>query len=190
MSTRPAAAASPSPFSASEPVSDHFARFGLPRAWRIDRDALEAAYLSRAAAVHPDRFVGAPVAEQRAAMEESTALNEGYRVLRDPGRRAEYLCKLGGIDLDVTGGPGGAPHMDQVFLMDMIERREAVETARVAGAAKLDALRDEVEAEADDVLDAAVDALEADDVFDAAKKLVARRYLQRLLDEIEGEERH
>ena len=185
MSTRPVAAASPSP---SEPVRDHFARFGLARAWRIDRDALEAAYLQRAAAVHPDRFVGASSAEQRAAMEASTALNEGYRVLRDPVRRAEYLCKLGGIDLDHTGGPGGAPHMDQAFLMEMIERREAVAEARAAGAAKLDALRDEVEGEADELIDAAADALEIGDTSRAARELVARRYLQRLLDEIEGEE--
>lgn len=185
MSTRPAAAANPS---RSEAVSDHFARFGLARAWRIDREALEAAYRSRAAAAHPDRFVGAELPEQRAAMEESTKINEGYRVLRDPVRRAEYLCKLGGIDLDVTGGPGGAPPMDQAFLLEMIERREGLAEARAAGAAKLDALRDDVQAEADELLDAAADAIEIGDTSRAARHLVARRYLQRLLDEIEGEE--
>jgi molecular chaperone HscB len=181
MSTSPAAVASPSP-------SDHFARFGLPRAWRIDRDALESAYLQRAAAVHPDRFAGAAVGEQRVAMEQSSALNEGYRVLRDPARRAEYLCLLGGIDLDRSDGPSAAPHMNQAFLLEMIERREAVDEARAAGAAKLDALRDAVEREADELLDAAVDALEIGDVSRAARELVARRYLARLIAEIEGEE--
>ena len=177
------AVASPSP---SESAADHFARFGLPRRHAIDRDALESEYLRRAAQSHPDKFVGRSSAEQRAAMESSAAINEGYRVLRDPVQRAEYLCKLAGIDLDSSDATGGAPHMDQAFLIEMIERRETVESARADGAGALEALRAEVEGEADDILDDAVEALDDDDAYGAARLLVRRRYLQRLLDEIDG----
>jgi molecular chaperone HscB len=176
--------ASPSP---SEPAVDHFTRLGLTRAWSVDRDALEAAYLERAAKAHPDRFVGAPSADRRAAMELSAAINEGYRVLRDPVRRAEYLCLLAGVDLDSSDPRGGAPHMGQEFLIEMIERRETVADARAAGAAARDELRAAVEGEADDALDEAVAALDAGGIESAARCLVKRRYLQRLLDEIDAD---
>lgn len=169
----------------AEAASDHFARLGLPRRHALDRDALEHAYLQRAQQVHPDRFAGGSSAERRVAMEQSAALNEGYRILRDPVRRAEYLCRLGGIDLDRSDPVGGAPAMSQAFLVEMIERREAVAEARAAGPAALDALRDGVEAELDDALDRAVEALAQERTLDAARALVERRYLQRLLDELD-----
>ncbi len=174
---------SPSPSEAG----DHFARLGLPRRHALDREALETAYLQLAQKVHPDRFVGAPSGEKRAAMERSAALNEGYRILRDPVLRAEYLCKLGGVDLDSSDPHGGAPKMDQAFLVEMIERREEVAQAQQRGAAAIAKLRDRVEDELEEALDAAVDALEAEQVDPAARALVKRRYLQRLLDEIDQE---
>jgi molecular chaperone HscB len=119
------------------------------------------------------------------AMERSAALNEAYRALRDPVKRAEYLCKLGGIDLDSSDPEHGAPAMGQTFLMDMIERREAVGDRRRQGSAALDAYRDEVEDEMDAALDEAVAELEQSDFGSAAEALVRRRYLQRLVAEID-----
>ena len=167
-------------------VSDCFERLGLARRFGLERDAIEKAYLERAQVVHPDRFATATGGEQRAAMEASAALNEAYRIVRDPVRRAEYLCKLAGIDVDSNDPRQGAPAMSQVFLVEMIERREQLEDARAQGASALEALRQGVEDEVDDALDKAVRALDADDPQDAARSLVERRYLQRLLDEIDG----
>ncbi len=166
-------------------AADHFARLGLPRQFSVDRDALEDAYLDRAKRVHPDRFATAPVAERRVAMERSAALNEGYRIVRDPVQRAEYLVKLAGIDVDSSDPQSGAPHMDQAFLIAMIERREEVEQARARGAVALGELRARVDAQLEDVFDRAIDELEAGRIEPAALGLVERRYLQRLIDEID-----
>lgn len=180
------AAVSPSPSEATPAGGvDHFTRLGLPRRYGIDRDALEDAYLQRARKVHPDRFVGAPSGQRRAAMESSAALNEGYQIIRDPVRRAEYLCKLSGIDVDSSDPKAGAPQMDQAFLMEMIERREELTSARQAGAEALEQLRARVDGELEDVLDDAIEALEAQRIPEAARALVVRRYLQRLIDEID-----
>ena len=170
--------------------ADAFERLGLPRRHALARDAIEQAYLERAQLMHPDRYAAAGARAQRAAMEASAALNEAHRVIRDPVRRAEYLCKLAGIDIDSNDPGRGAPAMGQAFLIEMIERREALEHARGQGQAALDALRRGVEDELDDALDAAVRALDADDPPDAARCLVKRRYLQRLLDEIDGQTEH
>lgn len=163
---------------------DHFARLGLERAWRVDRNALEDAYLARSRRYHPDRHVGADSATRRAALEHSSALNEAYQVLRNRVRRAEYLVKLGGVDLDSSDPQTGAPHPEQSFLIEMIERRERLDEIASAGDDALGELQEEIEDELEQVFDAGVAALERGDPRAAAAALVHRRYLQRFNDEV------
>jgi len=169
-----------------DPAIDHFARLGFERAWTIDRGALEDNYLERSQVVHPDRFVGADSATRRASIEHSSALNTAYRVLRNPVDRAEYLVRLGGIDLDSSDASGGAPHPTQAFLIEMIERRERLEEVRDDSEDALDQLREEVESELESVFATALAGLEARDLPAVAAALVHRRYLQRFHDEIEA----
>ncbi|MEM6292883.1 MAG: Fe-S protein assembly co-chaperone HscB [Myxococcota bacterium] len=164
---------------------NHFERLGQPQQYALERDALEDAYLERAAAVHPDKFQGASSGEQRQAMEASAAVNEAYRTLRDPVKRAEYLVKLGGIDLDSSDAEGGAPKMPQAFLIEMIEQREQLDAAKQAGGDALEAMRDTVEAQLDEALGRGIAQVGQGEVRAAAESLVVRRYLQRLLDEID-----
>ncbi|RMG97570.1 MAG: Fe-S protein assembly co-chaperone HscB [Deltaproteobacteria bacterium] len=164
---------------------DPFATLGLPRSVDLDRAAVDEAYYAASRAVHPDRFAGADEATRRRAEVDAARLNEAYRMLKDRVGRLEALCRLGGIDLDVTGGDRGAPMPDQAFLLDMIERREAIEAASREGEDALEDLRDGVEAEIAETLGAAEDALRQGDVRRAAEALVRRRYLARLLDEID-----
>ncbi|MBC8068219.1 MAG: Fe-S protein assembly co-chaperone HscB [Deltaproteobacteria bacterium] len=164
--------------------SDHFATLGLEPSYDIERTELERSYLALQQLHHPDRAVGGSVGEQRAALERSAAINEAYRVLRDPVRRAEYLCKRSGIDLDSSDAVRGAPKMDQSFLLEMIEQREALQAADTQ--ARRDAFREGVDTQLDQTLDAAVSELRRGAIPAAARALVRRRYLQRLLDEIDG----
>lgn len=168
-----------------DPSLDHFARLGLARGWKVDRDALERGYLERSRRVHPDRFVGADSATRRASVEHSAAINTAYRTLRDPVARAEYLVKLGGVDLDSSDPQTGAPHPGQEFLIEMIERRERIDELGNGGR---EAVRDEVEAEIDEVFDRALAALERGDVRAAAAALVHRRYLDRFLSEMSADD--
>ncbi len=164
---------------------NHFERLGQPQQYALDADALEDAYLQRASAVHPDKFQGASSSEQRQAMEASAAVNEAYRTLRDRVKRAEYLVKLGGIDLDSSDPRTGAPKMPQAFLIEMIEQREELDAAKASGGDALDAMRDTVETQLDAALDRGIAQVGQGEVRAAAESLVVRRYLQRLLDEID-----
>ena len=158
--------------------ADYFALLGLARRWQVDRSALERSYLERSRATHPDAFVGKSAAAQRTALEASSRLNTAYSVLRDPVRRAEYLVKLGGVDLDSSDPVRGSPQPSQSFLIQMIELRERLAEDDT------DAIRDEIEARAEQAFDEAVAALERNDIPVAARELVARRYYQRFLDEV------
>lgn len=130
--------------------------------------------------MHPDRFAGADEQTRRRALDHTSLLNEAYETIKSPLRRAEYLVRLGGIDLDSTDPATGAPHPSQAFLMDMIERRE-----RLSGDVDLDDLRDETKLEREQAFDAALDALTAGEVRTAAEQLVTVRYLDRFLEEID-----
>ena len=162
--------------------ADYFGLLGLERRWQLDRAALERSYLERSQASHPDGFVGQDSATQRAAMERSSQLNQAHRTLRDPVLRAEYLVKLGGIDLDSSDPRTGAPRPTQDFLIEMIDLRERLAEGDVS------AVREEIEARAEQSFAAGVAALDRGAVAVAARELVARRYFQRFLDEVDASE--
>jgi molecular chaperone HscB len=50
--------------------------------------------------LHPDRFASRPLAEQEAALAQSSLLNDAYRTLKDPVLRTQYLLTLEGVELE------------------------------------------------------------------------------------------
>ena len=79
---------------------DYFEFFGLPRKLTLDVPALEKQFYAMSRKLHPDRFAGKPVAEQEAALAQSSLLNDAYRTLKDPILRTQYLLKLEGVELE------------------------------------------------------------------------------------------
>ena len=118
---------------------DHFSRLGLPRRFAVDPAAVERAYLAASRAVHPDFHALGTAADRRTNQDHAAGLNEAYRTVKDPARRAEYL-------LGLWGGPaaGAVPAPGPEFLtamMDFRERLEAVDTDPNAAAEVAVALR-------------------------------------------------
>jgi molecular chaperone HscB len=109
---------------------DFFALFGLPRRFRLDGAALELAYHDLQGQVHPDRYAHLPDVEKRRSMQWATRVNEGFRTLRKPLSRAQYLLELAGVDAGMHTNTA----MSSEFLMEQMEWREAVEEARGARA--------------------------------------------------------
>lgn len=105
---------------------DHFSLFGLPSRFDLDAQALESAWRTVAAQVHPDRYATASPAERRVAMQWAARANEAYRQLRDPLLRARYLCEQVGVDLQTESNTS----MDTAFLMQQMTWREMMDDAR------------------------------------------------------------
>ena len=75
---------------------------------------------------HPDMFAAHGSAAQRVAMQWSVRINEAYQRLRDPLKRASYLCEIHGAPINAennTAMPGD-------FLMQQMEWREALDEAK------------------------------------------------------------
>ena len=109
-------------------MQNHFELFHLPQRFTVDPSALDNAYREVQSRVHPDRFVSATDTEKRVAMQWATRANEAYQTLKNPFKRAAYLCELNGIDLQIESNTA----MPREFLMLQMEWREALEEARAA----------------------------------------------------------
>jgi molecular chaperone HscB len=79
---------------------DYFSFFNLPRKLALDVVALEKQFYVLSRKLHPDRFASKSVAEQEAALAESSLLNDAYRTLKDPIARTQYLLTLEGVELE------------------------------------------------------------------------------------------
>jgi molecular chaperone HscB len=79
---------------------DYFEFFSLPRRLVVDVPALEKQFYVLSRRLHPDRFAARPVAEQEAALAESSLLNDAYRTLKEPVARTQYLLTLEGVALE------------------------------------------------------------------------------------------
>ncbi len=161
--------------------ADDFTLLGLSRAFTLDRAQLDAAWKTLQGQVHPDRFAAQGAASQRVAMQWAVRVNEAYQRLKDPLKRAAYLCELAGAPVQSesnTAMPGS-------FLMQQMQWREALEDATTV---------DEVQTLSDEVLqDRQARLARVTDLLDvsaqpalAAQEVRALMFIDRLLDEIDA----
>ncbi len=115
-------------FSGVIPEKNHFSLFGLPVRFALDLVALERAWKVVQGAVHPDRYVSAPESQRLMALQRATQVNDAHDTLKDPIRRATYLCRLHGVEVD----PERNTAMPPDFLVQQMEWRESLEDAAAA----------------------------------------------------------
>lgn len=109
------------------PHRTHFERLGVEAGFAQDNDALLKRHREEQRRFHPDRFVSKSDAERRLSLEHATALNDAYRILRDPCSRAEYMLTLRGCD--VTSEDKQVA-LSPMFLMEIMELREVIDELR------------------------------------------------------------
>ena len=112
------------PLSAQLAVSD-FELFDIPQRFAQDRAQLDARWKDLQREAHPDKFASQGSAAQRVAMQWSVRINEAYQRLKDPMRRAAYLCELGGAPIQAENNTAMPP----AFLMQQMTWREALDEA-------------------------------------------------------------
>jgi molecular chaperone HscB len=90
-------------------LSDDFTLFGLPARFAQDRAALMRAGRNCSAKPTPTSLRQQGTAAQRVAMQWSVRINEAYQRLKDPLKRAAYLCELGGAPINAETTPPCRP---------------------------------------------------------------------------------
>ncbi len=193
--------------SAAPARQDYFAIFSLPRKLWIEMPGLEQKFLQLSWKLHPDNFVNASAEEQADSLKRSSALNDAYRVLRDPVARVEYLLEIEGARREGEQKQQAPPELlEEVF--DLNESLDELREAKASGG-HLETLKSRLELaetgfqqkllEVDQQLfsaakqwDAAIDADAADSDRNAIKirlnELLNRRsYIRNLVNSVAKE---
>lgn len=162
---------------------DPFATFGLNATFDLEIAEIERRYRDLQRTLHPDRFVSAPSSERQAALRRAVEVNEAYRALRDPLSRARALLALRG---HVMASDAKA---DPAFLMEIMERREALSDARAKR--DLDSVRrlaTEVQEDEARVYRRLTELFSHGTSGEIAGELSKLQYFRRFLSEIESVE--
>jgi molecular chaperone HscB len=121
--------------------ANDFELFDVPVRFAQERSQLDARWKTLQREAHPDRFAAEGAAAQRVAMQWSVRINEAYQRLKDPLKRAAYLCELQGAPVQAENNTA----MPAAFLMQQMEWRESLDDTESPEG--LEALLDEVSAE-------------------------------------------
>jgi molecular chaperone HscB len=161
---------------------DPFEALGVEPAFSLDVGLLEQRHRDLSRALHPDRHAAAGAAERRMALGRAIEVNEAFRTLKDPVRRAEALLARRGV----LTGEGKEPPASPALLMEVMERREALAEIRQSkNEAALTRLIAEVRAEEarTQLALGAQFALESADPAEILERIGELRYYRRFLEE-------
>jgi molecular chaperone HscB len=163
---------------------DPFATLGIERKFDIDLPAVEKTHRELSRALHPDRFAASGASERQMALSRAVLVNESWRAVRDPIRRAEALFALAGVAVGEDREPKPSP----ALLMDMLEQREALADAKGAHDTKaVQSLARAIESRASAVEGALARGFarsDGSDLRELVPKLGELRFYRRFLDEV------
>jgi molecular chaperone HscB len=172
-------------------VTDYFELLGVPRSLNLSLDELQKSYYDLSRQLHPDRFMQKPEAERQRALDMSSALNDAYRTLKDPIKRAQYLLTLEGFDVGEQRSKDVPPELlEEVFELNMAleEMRSGDDSARPQ-IEQAEKTFTNMLAETDGQLEALFgryDTARSRDVLVEIRNVLNRRkYIQNLVSEVE-----
>ncbi|WP_416548903.1 Fe-S protein assembly co-chaperone HscB [Limnohabitans sp. DCL3] len=159
--------------------ANDFELFDVPAQFAQDRAQLDVRWKALQRQAHPDRFAAEGAAAQRVAMQLSVRINEAYQRLKDPLKRAAYLCELRGAPVQAENNTA----MPAAFLMQQMEWRENLDETE--SAERLEALADEVSAEQRRVQQELARLLdEVQDPLQAVGQVRALMFIERFTHEV------
>src|SRR3954462_13325757 len=164
---------------------DPFDTLGIAPAFEVDLAAAEQRYRELSRVLHPDKFVGASAGERRMSLGKAVEVNEAWRLVRDPIRRAEALLRRHGVEVK----EGTEQKADPEFLMEMMEQREALSEAKAKhDPSTVQTLATRIRAKEVDVLERLARGFSEtsdDNALHGLVPLVGElRYYRRFLDEV------
>jgi molecular chaperone HscB len=102
------------------PPEDFYALFGLERRLNLSGEELQRRFYDLSRQLHPDRFMRKPERERQYSLDASSILNDAYRALKDPVKRAQYVLSRAGFDIGEQRSKDVPPELlEEVFELNM-----------------------------------------------------------------------
>ncbi len=171
-------------------MTGYYELFGIPRSLNLSLDVLQKRFYALSRELHPDRFMRKPEVERQKALDLSSTLNDAYRTLKDPLKRAHYVLSLEGFDVGEQRTKDVPPELlEEVFELNMAleEMRSGDDSARPqlekAETNFTNMLRD-VDRQLEGLFVAYDEAKSRDKLAEIRGALNRRKYIQNLVDEV------
>jgi len=162
-------------------ASSDFELFGLEPRFQLDSTQLDQQWKQLQKQVHPDHFSSQAAADKRLAMQWSVRVNEAYQRLKNPLRRAAYLCELHGAPIRAEDNTA----MPAAFLMQQMQWREDLDEA--TDAAAIEALQQQLFVEKKSLLQQCADAIDSHaDWTNAAQTVRALMFIERFEHDLDN----
>lgn len=103
--------------------SNDFELFSLIPQFEQDLETIDRRWKELQRQMHPDNFAAQGSTSQRLAMQWSVRINEAYKRLKNPLKRASYLCELNNAPIEAENNTAMPP----AFLIQQMEWRETLD---------------------------------------------------------------
>jgi molecular chaperone HscB len=178
--------------SLQQPSRDYYRVLGLPhRRLNLDPDDLQRRLYELSRLLHPDLFIRKPELERQYSLDATSILNDAYRTLRDPVKRAQYVLAQEGFEIGEQRSNDVPPELlEEVFELNMAleEMRGGDDSARpqLESAEKNFAgMMSQIDADLQSLFEAYDTDSKRDTLAAMRTVLNRRKYIQNLLSEVQ-----
>ena len=158
---------------------NHFELFELPVSVNTDKSKLALKYFELQKKYHPDFFAQGTEHEQEKALEISSQLNKALKILKNQDETIKYVLQLKGLLEEEE-----KYQLPPSFLMEMMELNEELSDE---SAKEIETLETALYSEIQPIIENYDDAKTTEsDLLKLKEYFYKKKYLQRILDRLEG----
>jgi molecular chaperone HscB len=175
------------------PATNYYDFFGFEHRLNLDTAALEDRFYRLSRRLHPDVYFRRSAREQQFSLDATAILNDGYRTLKNPITRAEYLLQEQGVRSGDTNHKQTPPEL----LEEVFELNEMLEEARQGDGSlrpqleeaeqRFLNLRDEIDRQLQSEFELYDASGDRSRLLEIRSLLNRRRYVRNLIEEVERE---
>jgi molecular chaperone HscB len=158
---------------------NHFDLFNLPSVFDLDTNLVKEKYFALQKMLHPDRFIDKNNRDKLLALDYSIKINNAYKTLLSPVKRAIYLLLLKGIDISEEAKLI-KPSVE--LLEDIMQQREELST--LISLADLELFEQKQQEIQQHLLHQFTKYFDQQDFTLAAEQAIGLRYGEKILEEI------
>jgi molecular chaperone HscB len=158
---------------------NYFELFDLPVSVLVDTPSLTKKYFALQKQNHPDFFTQADEAAQQEALENSSAINKGFKVLKDKDATIRYILKIKGLIEEEEKYP-----LPPDFLMEVMDLNENLSADSASAIATFE---NDIYTEVKDIIVNYNDStVTTEDLLKLKEYFYKKKYLKRILERMEG----
>ena len=165
----------------------------MERKLNLSGDHLQQRFYELSRQLHPDRFMRKPERERQYSLDASSILNDAYRALKDPVKRAQYVLSQEGFEIGEQRSKDVPPELlEEVFELNMAleEMRGGDDSARPqleAAEKNFTNMLSDVDRQLEDLFGQYDQSQSRDTLSEVRGALNRRKYIQNLVDEVHKE---